>query len=78
MILDIEAVKKLLEFSKQDIYVEDFIGEKGIDEDSEKAEMIFETFNEIQDYVIGRLQLRLTFMEVASKEQEQARKEGKK
>lgn len=62
MKIDIEIIEEMLKKSKSDIYPEDYLGECEVEEGSEEEEFIYENFTSINNYIIKRLETRLTFM----------------
>lgn len=55
----INAVKFIIENSKTDIFPEDYLMEKDIEEGTEEEEFIYENFDEIRDYLFDRLIARI-------------------
>lgn len=68
MEIKVEAVEELLNKSRSDIFPEDFLMDKDIEEGSEEEEFIYENFTSINNYVIQRLQTRLAFMKQGLKD----------
>ncbi|MDC0751797.1 hypothetical protein [Enterococcus innesii] len=62
MKIDVELIEEMFQKSKSDIYPEDYLGECEVEEDSEEEEFIYENFTSINNYIIKRLETRLTFM----------------
>ena len=60
MKIDVELIEEMLKKSKSDI--EDYLGECEVEEGSEEEEFIYENFTSINNYIIKRLETRLTFM----------------
>lgn len=62
MKIDVELIEEMLQKSKSDIYPEDYLGECEVVEGFEEEEFIYENFTSINNYIIKRLETRLTFM----------------
>lgn len=62
MKIDVELIEEMLKKSKLDIYPEDYLGDCEVEEGSEEEELIYEKFTIINNYIIKRIETRLSFM----------------
>ena len=60
--MDVELIEEMLKKSKLDIYPEDYLGDCEVEEGSEEEEFIYEKFTIINNYIIKRIETRLSFM----------------